>query len=229
MNDLDNITGFNSKDVELKISKRMTSTYAYNQMEWDSPYSNNRVFVNGKMVYAEALLNCGASAKQIKEIIKHEYSHAWADYGQKESSGHKGIRFIERCKKLNCYSSSTNYDETLEKLFNTYIQNKIKKNKKIIDYKKIFCNLFSEVKYLNENDIRVMTTLIFKRGIQLTVSITEKYNEKELQYLFDNTIKEIKNILENNKDIQFDNDIKITNRNEYRQAIINYCHFNINN
>lgn len=124
MNELDNVTGFNSKDIELKISKRMTSAYAYNQMKYDKPEDmENRIVLNDKMVWSDALLSCGASEEQIKDIIRHEYCHAWADNGQHKCFGHNG-KFIECCNKLNCHSSCIFYDYELNEIYNKYIINK---------------------------------------------------------------------------------------------------------
>lgn len=227
MNELDEITGFNSKDIKLSISKRMTNTYAYNQMRWDNPKDKgNRILLNNKMVYSEALLNCGASEEQIKNIIKHEYCHAWADYGGHIGFGHKG-KFIECCKKLRCHSSSTNYDEKLNNLHNEYLNNKTRiKTNNNFSYRKMFNDLISTIKYKNENNIRI-NTKINKDIVQVFLSISERFPDcRDLDFLFDNTVKDIKQLLETNKDIELNNIIFTTTKSG-RKVSINYNHYNI--
>lgn len=229
MNELDKITGFNSKDIKLQISNRMTKCYAYNQMQWNKPEDKeNRVLIKDKMVYSEALLNCGASEDQIKDIIRHEYCHAWADNGEHIGSHHKG-KFLECCKTLKCKSSSTNRDEELNKLHDSYLINKenIRLKNKPFNYGDVFDKLTSATKYKSENYI-VVKNLIGKNVVQVNLTITEKYPGCcELKYLFDNTVSSIETILKNNKDIVLNGELSFATIDNCRKAYISYNHYNI--
>jgi len=124
MDELDTLTNFNSKDIKLSISKRMTRTYAYNQMRYDKPMNyDTRILLNNKMVFSEAILNCGASEEQITDIIRHEYCHAWADNGNHISARHSG-RFIECCNILKCNIPSRSRDDKLGELYDGYLKEK---------------------------------------------------------------------------------------------------------
>jgi hypothetical protein len=225
MNELDVITDFNSKNISLGTSKRMTRVYAYNQMKWDNPNdTKNRKLLNHKMVFSERLLNCGASEEQIKEIIRHEYCHAWADYGQNIGNGHGG-KFIECCNILGCHSTSINPDKRLSKLCKEYLKDK-EKNKKF-NYRKIFNNIMTRVRYIDENYIRV-DTKIDKNIIIATLTITEKYSDcADLEYLFDNTIKNIDEKLKTISNIEIIKSMDIIVKDGTRKAIIRYKHKDI--
>lgn len=229
MDELDNITGFNSKDIKLKTSNKMTSCYAYNQMKWDKPDDEeNKVLLNNKMVYSEAILNCGASEEQIKEIIRHEYCHAWADWGKHTSSGHKG-RFLECCKILGCSALSVNLDKKLDTLHDNYLLNKLKdKNEQSkFNYGKVFDKLTTAVKYKGENHILVKG-LVGKNVVQVNLTITEKYPGCfDLKYLFDNTVSDIESILKSDKNILLNGEFSFTTIDSCRKAYISYSHFNI--
>lgn len=226
MNELDIKTNFNSKDIKLSISKRMTRTYAYNQMKYDDPNNfKNRILLNNKMVYSEAILSCGASEKQMKDIIRHEYCHAWADNSNHISSGHSG-RFIECCNILKCEIPSRSRDKELSKLYTNYLKINGKQRKGKFNYRNEFEKLTSNVKYLSENNIRV--SIAFReKSVAVVLSITEKYpKDKDISYLFDDTIRDITNILINNNDTKVINSME-ANIKGVRKQLITYDHLNI--
>jgi hypothetical protein len=180
-------------------------------------------FVNDKMVYSNAFLNCNAREEILKDIIKHEYCHAWADYGQKKSSHHLG-RFIEKCNILKCGYTSQTKDKELNELYDKYLRElSLKKKSNKINYRKdIFNKITNGIRYKSEVSIRLKA--IEKKGLYLiNLTITEKYPVKELRFLFDMATKEIFDLLNNKNDI---NNITINNCNidEIRKMNIYYMH-----
>lgn len=229
MNKLDKITGFDSSDIKLETSKRMTRAYAYNQMKWDNLKDiRNRKLHKYKMVYSEALLNCGASEEQIEEIIKHEYCHAWADEGCNIENKHTGKRFIECCNFLGCDSQSASKDKELGSLKNEYLIEKSKsKYKNKFSYARFYNSKMKYIRYLDENYVRYYYT-VKDNVVNVKLYIMEKYSGcKELMYLFDTAVKETIKFINANKDMQLIEDVKYSNVDGYRKVTINYEHFNL--
>lgn len=198
MNELDLITGFNSKDIELKISNRMTKCFAYNQMKW----TDNKVLVNDKMVYSDAFLNCNAREEILKDIIKHEYCHAWADYGQKKSNSHYSDKYIAKCNILNCGCTPKCDDEELNQLYKKYLREcNEKKNLNKINYRKdVFDKMTRWVRHKYEVLIR-LNVLETKGSYQINLTITEKYQGEEVSFLFDTVTRGVLEVLNKRNDI----------------------------
>lgn len=228
MDELDNITGFNSKDIELKVSTRMTATYAYNQMQWDdSKDKENRVLINWRQVWSEAILNCDISEEQIQDIIKHEYCHAWADYGSKQGFGHSGKEFIDRCNMLVCNSTSINPDKEIYVKYDKWLEeNRNKQSKSLFRYRKIFDRLMDKVKYIDEVSVRVDTKRT-GNDVEVCLNITDKYSDcADIRFLFDNAIKDIEKILNSNVNINIISEMNVVERDGIRKANIKYIHKN---
>ncbi|EKS4345163.1 hypothetical protein QB607_003167 [Clostridium botulinum] len=225
MNYLDNITEFNSKDIKLEISTRMTNTYAYNQMIF--VYSENkreRILNVDKMVFSEALLNCGASENQIQDVIKHEYCHAWADKGKHSSCGHCGVSFIKRCKTLGCDRSGSSNDKSLDTLIDNYLkQRKIDKLKKS-NYRKLFNYIMSNVRYIDEVNIRTQSK--YKNGyMEVKLIVSDKYPCcKNLFFLFNKAVENIIKNLNEQICIAFNNKVEYKEVKNCRKAYIKYKH-----
>lgn len=208
MNKLDDVTGFNSKDIELFISKRMIKTYAYNQMKW----GDCEKLVNWKQVYSEALLNCGVSEEELQEIIKHEYCHAWADFGSKRGYKHNDKEYIAKCNFLGCDYACRNKNEELFNKYNKYINNiNKKKQNKVINYRKDYFDKMVErykCKYVSEIGKR-LNILQGKKLFSINLTLYNRFTESsELEYMFKNGCNEIISCLKNTKGINIINQIQ---------------------
>lgn len=221
MNELDEITGFNSKDIELSVSNRMTDTYAYNQMK----YNDDNKLVNWRQRYSEAILNCDIAEAQFKEIIRHEYCHAWADYGTKNGYGHSG-EFKNKCKKLYCDYRSTNNDDDISEKFYKYVEEHIKskrtKEKKVNYSKEYFDVITRGLKYNTEVGKRI-SVMEGKNLFDVNIIIYNKYpNCKDLDFMFNQQCEDVINKLKESDEVEILN-YSLDKRLKDRMHI-NYTH-----
>lgn len=221
MNELDKITGFNSKDIKLSISNRLKTTYGYNDMIKD----DNGNYINYQIVLSEKLFNAGISKESFEDIIGHEYCHSWADYGQKTRCEHWDERYIKCCEIVKCSPLATSNDKVANRLIDIYEYKKFN-NELIKNYRKIYDTVIRNAKHTS-----MERTLIRKKRVEdtvLEVKVTIFENnyvklEPELSCQYDRHIVEVKAAL-NKEDHLTIIDEKETIEDGLRKNIIIYKH-----
>lgn len=211
MNEFDKKTGFNSKDIKLEENKRLTRTFAITYMKWTSINKEERVLLNNKIEFANSILNCGLTKEQMDNIIKHEYCHAWADFGQNHSNGHTGVRFITCCKVLECTYEPIITDTEVNRLAREYFKLKVINTKTIR-------KLLSTQRYFSDIKTRIVKdTEICDKYL---ITINNKYVEcNELKYVFNEGSKNIIKIL---KEKDYVTDLKVIERVENERVKISF-------
>lgn len=220
MNELDEITGFNSKDIELYSSKRMTRSYAYNQMKFDKDGN----CVNWRQKYSDAILNCDISEEEFKDIIGHEYCHAWADYGTKYGYGHSAKEYIDKCNIIGCNPNAINENKNIENKYYAYLDKVTKNNNpKKVNYRKYGYEVITRGLKYNSDVITRLNVLEDKKYYNVNLIIYNKYGDcRDLDFIFNQHCEDMINRLEKT------NGVKILNYNlDYKlkdRMYINYMH-----
>ena len=77
-------------------------------------YNNNDKIYIKKFAFCTDLLDGFIPEEEVKDIIRHEFCHAWADTNEYCSHNH-GEKFIICCEKLNCKFEKYNNSDIITK------------------------------------------------------------------------------------------------------------------
>lgn len=152
---LDEITGDNvaeTTDIRMSDNRKIMGRTTFTKY--------NGAYNLVKLQFNRVLFAGGATGKDIKNVIRHEYAHHVAEKNNKEFCGH-GVKWIEACKVVNC-----NCERVFTKniITDNYVKEvQTKRGKKTINdtFKKIKYNnckyseyLFSEIKRIFNSYMR---------------------------------------------------------------------------
>lgn len=116
MNELDKVTKFNSSDIVININNRLTSSYGVTYFDRVKNEEGKSVLKATRIDIAKYIMDSDISENKLRQLIGHEYCHAWADNNREHSYGHCGL-FVEYCKKINAIYVAKIDDPELNKIY----------------------------------------------------------------------------------------------------------------